>query len=73
LWEPIVVAAPAAEHMAAALADVRRRVTAVLGDREPMPAVRLIDADLPTFLAAALTERDWRLIRFALARAAESL
>ena len=56
-----------------ALDEVERAVSGVLGDRPPVNVVQLAKGGYPAAIAAALTERQWRLIRFALGRARESL
>lgn len=56
-----------------ALSDVYDRVSAVLSHKEPIYIVDLVREELPTVINATLTEREWRLIRFALERARESL
>jgi hypothetical protein len=56
-----------------ALSDVYDRVSAVLENREPMSIRKLVRADLPTARQAGFSEKEWRLIRFALERAQESI
>lgn len=56
-----------------ALEGVYRKVSRVLGDEPPIYILELVDAKLPERLNAVLTEKEWRLIRFALERARESL
>jgi len=63
----------ARDAIASDLQVVRACVSHLLGDRPPMYVLDLVRADLPAPIAATLTERQWRLIRFALERAEESL
>lgn len=48
-------------------------VSAVLGHVAPIYAGELARTELPTVITATLTERQWRIIRFALERAGESI
>lgn len=56
-----------------ALETVYLRVTRILGNVEPIFIGDLIDLPLPSETTATLTEKDWRLLRFAVERARESL
>lgn len=56
-----------------ALEETYAEVSSILGDMPPMPILDLVDARLPGQIEAFLTEKDWRLIRFALERAQESV
>ena len=56
-----------------ALSDVYDRLSGILGGREPMWIMELVGADLPTPIAATLSEREWRLLRFACERAQDSI
>lgn len=49
------------------------RLTQILGNKPPLPILDLVRADLPRPVKATLTERQWRLLRFALERAIESM
>jgi hypothetical protein len=62
-----------ADAIAAALGRMHGRVSGVLGHKPPLFVLDLIRADLPTPITATFTEGEWRLIRFALERAGESL
>lgn len=55
------------------LAAIYDRVSRILGGRQPMFILDLVDAGLYTKMSATLTERQWRIIRFALERAIESV
>lgn len=48
-------------------------VSGVLGDRPPLYILDLVDMDLPIAHGVVLTEKQWRIIRFALERAGESI
>jgi len=48
-------------------------VSDVLGKRPPMCILDLVGANLSSTITATLTEKQWRIIRFALERAGESL
>lgn len=56
-----------------ALGQAHEEVSRALGDQPPMYVLELLRADLPAVITAALDERTWRLIRFALERAGESI
>lgn len=56
-----------------ALRGVYDRLTVVLGGQPPINILELVDMKLPRTIAATLTEKQWRLIRFALERAGESI
>lgn len=56
-----------------ALAETYDVVSEVLRNSPPMDIRKLVDADLPKIIGSALTERQWRLIRFSLERAKESI
>lgn len=62
-----------AAEISEALDEVYHRVSGVLGGRPPQEILGLVRSDLPQPISATLTEREWRLIRFALERANESL
>ena len=49
------------------------RVSGILGGTKPLPILELVDAELPRPITATLTEKEWRLLRFALERAQESI
>lgn len=56
-----------------ALDGVYARLSNVLDDQPPMDIRVLIDADLPTLIYASLTQKEWRLLRFAVERAKDSI
>jgi len=61
-----------AERIRNALNGVYCRVSDIIGE-VPMDIRELVRADLPTGIPATLTEREWRLLRFAVHRALESI
>lgn len=62
-----------AEDIRQALAGVYRVVSAALGDRPPQFVLDLVRAQDGPAVTATLSEKQWRLIRFALERAGESV
>lgn len=56
-----------------AISEVYDRVSGILGHREPLYVLKLVRSDLPQPIAATLTEKEWRIIRFALERAGDSI
>ena len=56
-----------------ALGAVYHRVSLVLGNQEPLWIVRLVQKELPREITATMTEREWRIVRFALERAKDSI
>lgn len=56
-----------------ALEEVYDRLSGILGHRGPKYILDLVRDDLPTPISAALSEREWRLLRFAVERARESI
>lgn len=56
-----------------ALRTMYLRLTGILGGVPPRLIVDLVRDELPTPIAATLTEKEWRLLRFAIERARESL
>jgi hypothetical protein len=55
------------------LDSVYDRVSDVLEHRDSKYILELIDVELPTQIPATLTEKEWRLIRFAIDRARNSI
>lgn len=49
------------------------RLTDLLGGRPPMYILDLVDADLPERHSLTLSEREWRILRFAIERARDSI
>ncbi len=74
-YDPEWGTAENAESIRCALLEVYGYVTGVLDGKPPLPILELVRPDsVPTrFVKAYLTERQWRLIRFALERAGESI
>lgn len=61
-----------------ALAEVYKKLTSILGGKPPIDIRQLakhepISLQQPILIQAVLTERQWRLLRFAVERARESL
>lgn len=50
-----------------------KAVSGILGNRDPIYVLDLVNSDLPTEIEAKLTEKHWRIIRFALERAGDSI
>lgn len=61
------------DEIAESLGDVYETVSDILGGRPPMDIRKLVHADAPGLIDGQLTEKEWRLIRFAIERAKESL
>jgi len=55
------------------LGEVYSLVSAILDNKPPMYILDLVDANLPAKIAATFTEKELRIIRFALERAGESI
>jgi hypothetical protein len=72
-YDPEWGTAANAAEIASRLRTLYAAVSHVLSDRPPVYILDLVRTDLPTLITATFTERDWRLIRFALERAEESL
>lgn len=73
-YDPEWGTAANAETLRQALLFTRYQVSMFLNDAPPVYALELLEPGAyPDVIEAALTERFWRLIRFALERAAESL
>lgn len=62
-----------AAKISSALTSVYGIVSGVLGLQKPVYIGDLVGMDLPTPITATLTEKQWRIIRFALERARESI
>ena len=56
-----------------ALDEVYDRLTGILGGRAPIDIRKLITMELDDPISATMTEYEWRLVRFALERAGESI
>ena len=55
------------------LDEVYAKVANILGGQPPMFILDLVKADLPEPIDAILTTKEWRIIRFALERARDSI
>jgi hypothetical protein len=49
------------------------RLSTVLGEQRPIYILDLVHAEFPRPINATLTEKDWRLLRFAVERAKDSI
>ena len=56
-----------------ALDEVYPKISNILGNQPPMFILDLVKADLPEPINATLTTKEWRIIRFALERARDSI
>jgi len=55
------------------LVKTYEQVSNVLGNKPPIYIGDLVDLDLPNQLTATFSEKQWRMIRFALERANDSI
>lgn len=55
------------------LSAVYAKLSMILKLRNPVYILTLVDSDLPDRLAGVLTEKEWRLLRFAIERAKDSI
>ena len=62
-----------AELIHCALQDLYDKLSAKLGDKPPIYILDLVKLDLPMEKSITLTEKELRLLRFALERSQESL
>lgn len=72
-YDPEWSTAANASAIRESLRGVYDTVSGVLNGASPMYVLDLVRADLPSPITATLTEKQWRLIRFALERAGESV
>lgn len=73
-YDPEFGTAANAEEIRDALKKLYCTVSSILKDEPPMQILDLVKAEhLNNSIQARLTEKEWRLIRFALERAQESL
>jgi hypothetical protein len=73
-YDPEWGTAENARRIRVALAEMYEFVSAILGGRPPMFILDLVDQSLPMKVPTTLlTEKEWRLIRFALERARDSI
>jgi hypothetical protein len=63
----------AADDIREALREEYKRVSGILGYKPPVFIGELIHMDQGPAISEALSERSWRLLRFALERAIESV
>lgn len=56
-----------------ALEEVYDRLTGILGGQPPKHILDLVREDLAVPIPATLSEKEWRLLRFAVERARESI
>lgn len=56
-----------------ALNGVYNRLSVILGHSDPKYILDLVRDDLPQQISATLSEKEWRILRFAIARANESI
>jgi hypothetical protein len=61
------------EEIIDALSQVYETTSKILGDQPPLYILDLLRADLPKLVTASLSEKEWRLVRFALERAKDSI
>ena len=62
-----------AQNILDTLESVYARLSHILEDQPPKYILDLVDEDLPTRIVATLSEKEWRLLRFSVERAMESL
>lgn len=72
-YDPEWGTAANAGEIAAALQEMHGRVSRILGNTQPLFILDLLRADLPRQIPHSLSEKQWRIIRFALERAKDSL
>lgn len=72
-YDPEWGTANQADEIREALDGVYDRVSDVLGGSAPIYIVDLVRRRLPEQITATLTEKQWRLLRFALERARDSI
>lgn len=59
--------------VAVGIRSVRQRVTDIIGSDRPKDVVAVAGGEAGPSFTATLSEREWRLIRFTISRALESL
>ena len=73
-YDPEFGTSAVAGEIDGALEEVYDKLTGILGGRPPMPIIELVrSSGLNKPISATLCERDWRMIRFALERARDSI
>jgi len=56
-----------------ALEKIYSHLTKLLGNKAPIYILDLVRDELPNLISATLSEKEWRLLRFAVERARDSL
>lgn len=72
-FDPEFGTAAKAAEIEEALAGVYAKLSSILGQQEPIYILDLVRAELPAQIYASLSEREWRLLRFAVERARETI
>jgi hypothetical protein len=61
------------EMIKIALREVYEKLTNILDGKPPHFILDLVEEDLPTPISHTLTEKEWRLLRFSVERALDSI
>lgn len=61
------------ENIDISLKEIYDKLTFVLNGQSPIYILDLINKDLPKLTTATLSEKEWRLLRFSVERARDSL
>jgi len=72
-YDPEWSTAANADDIREALNNMYSRVSEILGNQEPIYILDLVRTELPEKITATLSEREWRILRFALERAEGSI
>lgn len=64
-YDPVFGTGAAAEEVREAMQDMYRKLSKVLGNKPPIFITSLVDMDLNDAIQATLTEKEWRLLRYA--------
>jgi len=72
-FDPEFGSREAASEIVGQLDEVYDRVSEILNGRQPIYIGNLVNMVFPTPSPATLTEKEWRLIRFALERSMDSI
>jgi hypothetical protein len=72
-YDPEWGTAERCQEIRESLSKVYEQVSNVLGNESPMYILDLVNAELPKEITASLSEKEWRLIRFAIERALDSI
>lgn len=62
-----------ADRIREALLDMHKKLTSVLGDTPPIFILSLLESEFNNTMTVMLTEKEWRILRFACERAKESI